>query len=87
MSNYNRRNLKALPPEKRNIISVSEYLRKRDERANLPGRINENGEMLILYNGEWVDADSFAKKFPPIVLPVMGANLNNTDKRNLWQFL
>lgn len=84
MSNYNRRGLPKLPAYKRNIISVSEYLKVRDERANLPGRINKEGEMQVLYNGEWMGADKFAQQFPPIIVPDFTSNLLNVDRTNIW---
>ena len=74
----------AIPPcAHRKIMSIADYIKVKDYRANLPGRIKD-GAFYVQYLGEWMLSTDFEKEFPPVVVPDFNANLHNPDKTKLW---
>ena len=72
-----------LPAKDRGLLSVSEYVKKKEEYAAVPGRITKKG-YFAFYGGKWIPMEEFRKRFPPPVVPNLLANKENPDKRQAW---
>jgi hypothetical protein len=82
---YSKSELPKKPTQERNVPTVTDYLKRRDERAALPGKITTEGKMLVYYNGEWVEGERLDELLPPIAITNFWSDRNNCDRRNLWQ--
>ena len=67
------------------LPQIGEYLKKRDEYAALPGRI-EKGKMLVQYRGQWLTKEELNKVFPAPLMPDFKASLDNNNRTNLWMY-
>jgi len=83
MRKTDRRNLPPQPIERRNMITIGEYLKYTEARKQFLGRIAK-GKMKILFYGKWITQKQFDKVMPPIIMPDFLANLNNVDTTKLW---
>jgi hypothetical protein len=65
---------------KKYIMSPAEYIRLKDIRTNVTGKI-ENGELRVLWEGQWILDKDFKAMFPlPNQLHISKDNPDGTKK-------
>ena len=85
MTNINRHRTDGRLDIRGSLPPIGAYLKRRDEYAALPGRI-EKGQLLTLYKGEWLTRDELDNVFPAPVMPDFKAALDNNNTTNLWMY-
>lgn len=67
----------------RGMISIAEFIQKRNDYFNYPGKI-VNGLLFVKYEGRWMPKKEFDKLVKLPITPNFTANLNNCDPTKLW---
>jgi hypothetical protein len=71
---------------KRQIMSIVEYVERKMERKNAPGKIL-NGEMFVMLHGHWVTKKEFDKYLPEPIVHSFNHDITNVDNSGKWVIL
>lgn len=65
-------------------MSIAEYIERKQEWENLPGRITADGRYEILFHGHWITPEELEEVFPKPFVHTFTQDITNCDTRKLW---